>query len=65
LKARRKDVKAHLKALAPSIVGLGETKVKPHKANRVTKALPHGWQCVNNYALSNKGRIWLCWDVAI
>ena len=65
LKERRRDVKNHIHTLSPSIVGLVETKVRPTKAYRVNKAIPHGWQFVNKYECSNKGRIWLCRNASI
>jgi len=43
MKAQKKDVKDHMHTHSPSIVGLLETKVRPHKAYRVTKVIPHGW----------------------
>ena len=57
--------KDHIFNLAPSIVGLVETKVGPYKAFRVTNTIPQDWNHVNNYSCSNKGRIWVCWNANI
>jgi len=58
-KERRQDVKDHIHKLKPSIIGLVETKVKPHKAKRILNCIPPGWGYTNNYAFSNEGRIWV------
>ena len=62
LKERRRDMIDHITNLKQSMVGLVETKVKEHKAQRVFKCLPKGWEFYNNYASSPRGRIWLCWN---
>lgn len=65
MKSRRKDIKNHIKSLYPSVVGLIETKVKSHKAARISKCIPSTWPYCNNYSCSNKGRIWLTWDDSV
>jgi len=64
-KERKQDVKDHIYKLKPSIIALVETKVRSSKARRVLKCIPQGWGHANNYACSNKGRIWLFWNLQI
>lgn len=59
-KDRRRDVRDFISKLSPSIVGLVESKVRPHKAYGISRSLPFGWDYVNNNAFANNGRIWLC-----
>lgn len=64
-KSRRKDIKNHIRSIQPTVMGLIETKVKSHKASRITNCIPPNWSYYNNYANSAKGRIWIAWEDAV
>ena len=61
-KERRQDIKDHIHKLKPTMIGLVETKVRPHKARRVLNCVPQSWSYANNYTHSNKCRIWIFWS---
>jgi hypothetical protein len=42
-----------------NIVGLLETRVKPHRATGIQKKFGRDWRWEHNYDHSRKGRIWL------
>lgn len=48
-----------------SFVGLLETRVKEHKAHRISRALCKNWSWVFNYDSHHNGRIWVGWNPAI
>ncbi|KAJ8432351.1 LOW QUALITY PROTEIN: hypothetical protein Cgig2_014970 [Carnegiea gigantea] len=54
------DISLVLKKHNAALVGLMETKVKPHNTEKVARAF-HGWHSYSNAKPEGKDRIWVIW----
>lgn len=48
-----------------SLVGLLETRVKKHKASRISRAVCRNWTWAFNYDFHYNGRIWVGWNPSV
>ncbi|XP_058763491.1 uncharacterized protein LOC131636928 [Vicia villosa] len=60
--ARHRKVKSYLNKFNVPVVGLLETRVKQHNADRIRRKFGNKWMVADNYAHHENGRIWLMWN---
>ena len=59
---KAREIKKFIEINKLQMVGLVETKVRPHNSGKVQKRLKKGWHWINNNAASSRGRIWIGWN---
>ncbi|XP_070014516.1 uncharacterized protein [Nicotiana sylvestris] len=61
---KQKEVKRFIRSNKVKMIALLEHKIKEQKALQIIRRITPGWACITNYEYSNRGRIWILWDIS-